>query len=59
MAANRLNSPELHDLADLILANADKIREADIKPAYDELYDLNNGAEPRDIVNAVKQILKI
>ena len=42
-----------------IMLNSDKIRDEDIYPAYDRLYDINKGANVKDVLNDVRNILKI
>ena len=58
-AASKYQSSELQELADSIRENAWMINEDAIKPAYDELYELNKGKDIRDIVKNVKRILQI
>lgn len=58
-AGARLKSQALLDLADSIRNNAWMIREDSIKPAYEELYKLNDGISPEDIAANVRKILQI
>lgn len=59
-ASNKLGNPaELEALINAIERNRDKIREEDIKGAYEELYELNNGRNPKDIAISVARALKI
>ena len=58
-AALKYQSEELKELANSIRDNAWMILEESIKPAYDELYLLNKGYDPREIANNVKKILRI
>lgn len=53
------NDPTLEELADDIEAYDGVIKDEDIKPAYDRLYDLNKGANIEDVANDVRRILKI
>lgn len=50
---------DLFDLAEDIRANDGRIRDEDIKPAYDMLYMLNKGMPVEDVINNVRRILKI
>ena len=56
-AGNKYNSQELLELADDVRDNAYIIREDSIYPSYQELYKLNQGAEPKDIAKNVRKIL--
>lgn len=58
-AALKYESEELQELANSIRDNAWMILEESIKPAYDELYLLNKGHDPREIAKNVKKILRI
>ena len=58
-SGNKIPSQELLDLAQSIRENAWMINEDSIKPAYDELYRLNQGAEPKDVAKNVRKILQI
>lgn len=58
-AASKYQSEELMKLANDIRDNAWMILEESIKPAYDRLYDLNKGHDPRDVANDVRKILRI
>ena len=58
-SGNNYNSPELLKLADDIEANAFSIREEWIQPAYDALYQLNRGVEPKQVASDVRKILRL
>lgn len=58
-AGARYQSEELIELAQSIRDNAWMIDEESISPAYDELYKLNDGVPPEEVVRQVKRILKI
>lgn len=58
-ASLKYQSEELEELANSIRDNAWMILEETIKPAYDELYLLNKGYDPRQIAKNVKKILRI
>lgn len=53
------NSEELINLSKDILSHGSSIREEWIKPAYDELYELNNGADPSQVAMNVRTILRL
>lgn len=53
------NSQELQTLAQDILDNAYMIREEWIAPAYDALYKLNSGEEPKQVAQKVRNILRL
>ena len=53
------NSTELKTLADDIEANAYSIREEWIHPAYDALYELNDGVPPQQVASNVRRILRL
>lgn len=57
--ADLLDSQALYDLADEIKAHDGSILDEWIKPAYDELYELNKGKDIRDVITNVKRILHI
>ena len=59
MTADQLNSDDLRNLANLILQFAYTIREEWIYPAYQELYKLNQGVEPKQVVANVMRILRL
>lgn len=59
MTADQLDSDELRNLADLIMRFAWTIREEWIYPAYQELYKLNQGVEPKQVVANVMRILRL
>ena len=52
-------SEELKKLAHDIKISTGIIKDEWIKPAYDELYKLNKGANPLDVIDNVRRILKI
>ena len=58
-AGNKYNSNELKKLAQDVLENAYAIREEWIYPAYERLYDLNKGHEPKQIASDVRTILRL
>lgn len=58
-AGTSYESEDLIDLANDIQENAWMIEENSIAPAYDELYKLNKGADPRDVAKAVRSVLKL
>ena len=58
-AAYKYESDELLSLAQDIRDNAWMILEESIKPSYDRLYDLNHGADPKDVARDVRKILRI
>ena len=58
-AASKYQSDELLSLAQDIRDNAWMILEESIKPSYDRLYDLNHGADPKDVARDVRKILRI
>lgn len=47
------------ELSNEIKANKDTIRDEWIKPAYDALYQLNNGGDIQQIINEVRLILRL
>ena len=49
----------LLELAENVRMNAYMIRDEWIYPAYEKLYELNQGKEVADVVSAVKRILRI
>lgn len=55
----QLNSQELQTLAADILANAYSIREEWIQPAYESLYKLNQGEDPKSVAKKVRRILRL
>lgn len=59
MTANNLNSKELEQLANDILANAYAIRDEWIMPAYQELYKINDGIDPKQVAINVRRILRL
>ena len=58
-AGEQYNSDELRKLANDIQENAYTIREEWIKPAYDSLYDLNRGLEPKQVASNTRRILHL
>lgn len=58
-AGNKYNSNELKKLAQDVLENAYAIREEWIYPAYERLYDLNKGHDPKQIASDVRTILRL
>lgn len=52
-------SQELIQLADEIEANAYSIRDEWIYPAYDALYKLNDGVDPKEVATKVRKILRL
>lgn len=50
---------EFYEIANLINQHRDTIREEWIQPAYQELYTLNNGANPSDVARNVRAILRL
>lgn len=58
-AGEQYGSEELKILADDLIANAYTIREEWIAPAYDRLYELNQGVNPKDVANNVRNILRL
>lgn len=59
--ANLKHSTELSKLADDILANKETnvIKEESLYPAYEELYKINQGEDPRTVAISVRVILGI
>lgn len=58
-AGAQYNSAELKTLADDIEANAYTIREEWINPAYEALYELNDGVQPKQVASNVRRILRL
>lgn len=58
-AGDQYESQELKDLAEDLIQNAYSIRDEWIYPAYDKLYDLNKGANPKEVANLVRSILRL
>ena len=56
---DQLNSPELIKLSEDLIANAYSIKEEWIKPAYDELYKLNQGVPPKEVAKNTRAILRL
>ena len=59
MTANDINSPELEQLAKDIKANSYAIREEWIVPAYQELYKINDGVDPKQVAKNTRLILRL
>ena len=55
--ATEYDSPELADVAIKVLERKDEIREKSILPAYEALYELNKGANPKDVAKELRKIL--
>lgn len=58
-AGDKYESQELKDLAEELIQNAYSIRDEWIYPAYDKLYDLNKGANPKEVARLVRSILRL
>lgn len=58
-AGAQYQSEELLKLAQDIEDNAFAIKESWIAPAYDELYKLNAGVEPKQVANNTRRILRL
>lgn len=58
-AGDKFNSEELKKLSDDILANGYTIKEEYIFPAYEKLYELNAGADPKQVAQEVRRILRL
>ena len=56
---DQLNSQELVKLSEDLIANAYSIKEEWIKPAYDELYKLNQGIPPKEVARNTRAILRL
>lgn len=56
---NQLNSQELVKLSDDLIENAYSIKDEWIKPAYDELYKLNQGIPPKEVARNTRAILRL
>lgn len=59
MTADQLDSNELRKLADDIEANAYSIKEEWIAPAYEALYKINDGLDPKQVAQNVRRILRL
>lgn len=59
MAGNQYESEELKKLAYEIVQFAYSIKEEWIYPAYQALYDLNKGIDPKEIAQKVRRILRL
>ena len=57
--ASKLGSGELQSLAKDILDNAYNIKEEWIQPAYQKLYELNAGTDPKQVAQDVRRILRL
>lgn len=58
-SSTKYQSEELLQLAQDIRDNAWMIREDSMKPAYEELYKLNDGIPPEEVARNVRRILQI
>ena len=58
-AGEQYQSQELIKLAKDLVENAYTIQEEWIAPAYDELYKLNAGFEPKQVANNTRKILRL
>lgn len=58
-AGAKLQSNELLTLAQDIYDNAYSIKEEWIYPAYEKLYDLNHGVDPKQVAQDVRRILRL
>lgn len=59
MVADSTKSPEFQSLYDDLIENAYTIKEEWIKPAYDELYNLNKGVSPKEVAKNTRAILRL
>lgn len=59
MCADQFDSDELRKLADDIIENAYQIKEEYIYPAYQRLYDINAGKDPKQVAQEVRRILRL
>ena len=59
MTAEATGSEELLQLVEDIAANSYNIKEEWIQPAYDSLYKLNAGAEPKQVAAEIRRILRL
>lgn len=57
--ADKTGSQELQKLHDDLIENAYSIKEEWIKPAYDELYKLNQGVPPEEVARNTRAILRL
>ena len=57
--SDQLNSPELLKLSEDLIENAYSIKEEWIKPAYDNLYKLNEGVSAKEIARTTRAILRL
>lgn len=58
-SAKMYGSQELIKLAEDLIANAYAIREEWIVPAYEKLYELNNGVNPKQVAIETRRILRL
>ena len=58
-AGDQFDSPELTKLSEDLIENAYSIKEEWIKPAYDELYKLNQGVPPKEVAKNTRAILRL
>lgn len=56
---DQLDSQDLIQLSEDIIASAYNIKEEWIKPAYDELYKLNQGISPKEVARTTRAILRL
>lgn len=59
VAASHYGSSELVKVSDDLIDNAYTIKEEWIAPAYDELYKLNQGADPKEVASNLRKILRL
>ena len=59
MAADKLHSAELTQLAKDLIENAYSIRDEWIKPAYEILYKLNKNTPPEQVAQDVRKVLRL
>lgn len=58
-AGEQYQSEELKQLAQVLLDNAYMIKEESIAHAYEELYKLNTGADPKEVARNVRRVLQL
>lgn len=59
VAASSYGSNELAKVSDDLIDNSYNIKEEWIAPAYDELYKLNQGGDPRIVASNLRKILRL
>ena len=59
MTAKQVESNELKQLAEDLADSAYTIRDEWILPAYEALYALNNGRDPKEVAQKVRRILRL